>query len=295
VLDRLGRAIVGGPPYLYARFDRTLFMAETEAPRSACSSAERIAGAPEELHLVPGAIAKLRTRFSAEGATELVVSGSSYPLLVSLNGLPVEALCGTAPARRADISHLLRSGTNELELIAQIAPHSSGADGMRDRWARLPEVKLLTPSGEVALIGWEVCPGLDGEAAGYARSGVDERRWYYIRLGPWREQGRELADVTGVGWYRMTFKLPSGDGWTIPYYLDLDLRGAGKVYFNGRPIAAVAGSGEYRLPVPSSLAERDNVLALALYGVSPDTGLYSAQVAADESRITRRRLVEIRF
>jgi hypothetical protein len=295
VLDRLGRAIVGGPPYLYARFDRALFMAETEAPRSACSSAERIAGAPEELSLVPGAIAKLRTRFSAEGATELVVSGSSYPLLVSLNGLPVEALCGTAPARRADISRILRSGSNELEVIAQIVPHPSGVDGMRDRWARLPEVKLLTPSGEVALIGWEVCPGLDGEAAGYARSGVDERRWYYIRLGPWREQGRELADVTGVGWYRMTFKLPPGDGWTIPYYLDLDLRGAGKVYFNGRPIAAVAGSGEYRLPVPSSLGERDNVLALALYGVSPDTGLYSAQVAADESRMTRRRLVEIRF
>lgn len=295
VLDRLGRAIVGGPPYLYARFDRALFMPESDAPRRACSSVERIAGAPEELGLVPGAIAKLRTRFSAEGATELVVSGSSYPLLVSLNGLRVDALCGTAPAIRADISRILRSGSNELEVIAQIVPRPSGAGGMRDRWARLPDVKLLTPSGEVALTGWEVCSGLDGEAAGYAGSGVDERRWRYIKLGPWREQGRELADVTGVGWYRMTFKLPSGDGWTIPYYLDLDLRGAGEVYFNGRPIAAVEGSGRYRLPIPSSLAARDNVLALALYGVSPDTGLYSAQVAAEESRMTRRRLVEIRF
>jgi len=295
VLDRLGRAIVGGPAYLYARFDRALFVPETEAPRRACSSVERIAGAPEELGLVPGAIAKLRARFSAEGPAELVVSGSSYPLLVSVNGLRVDALCGTAPTRRADISRSLRSGANELELIAQIVPRPSGAGGMRDRWARLPDVKLLTPSGEVALTGWEVCSGLDGEAAGYAGSGVDERRWHYIRLGSWREQGREVADVTGVGWYRMTFKLPSGDEWTIPYYLDLDVRGAGEVYLNGQPIAAVEGSGKYRLPVPSSLAEKDNVLALALYGVSPDTGLYSAQVAADEARMTRRRIVEIRF
>jgi hypothetical protein len=138
----------------------------------------------------------------------------------------------------------------------------------------------------------EVGPG--GEAADYAGSGVDERRWRYIKLGPWREQGRDLADVT-AGWYRMTFGLPSSDGWTIPYYLDLDLRGAGKVYFNGRPIASVGAGGRYRLPVPSTLAERDNVLALALSGLSPDTGLYSAEIAADESRMTRRRTVQIRF
>jgi hypothetical protein len=93
----------------------------------------------------------------------------------------------------------------------------------------------------------------------------------------------------------MSFRLPKADGWVIPYYLDLDLRGAGRAYFNGRPVASFGQDGKYHLPLPSTLAQENNVLALALYGVSPSTGLYSAQVAADEQSMTKRRAVEIRF
>jgi hypothetical protein len=295
VLDRLGRAIAGGPPHLYARFDRALFMPDAEAPAGACSTHDRIAVAPEELGLAPGSFVRLRTHFTAEGAAELAITGSAYPLVVSVNGKLADALSTYTPDRRADISSFVRPGSNDLEIVAYVLPRSLGAKGIREPYARLPEVKLGSPAGEIALSEWEVCAWLRGEAAGYPGSDVDERRWHFITLGAWREQGRELADVWGVGWYRMTFKLPMPDGWSIPYYLDLDLRGAGKVYFDGRPIAAPQGDGSYHLPVPSSVTGRDNVLALAVYGVGADTGLYSAQVAADESRMTRRRNVEIRF
>ena len=73
--------------------------------------------------------------------------------------------------------------------------------------------------------------------------------------------------------------------------------GGGKLYWNGRPLATVRGDGSYLLPVPSPAdrTERGNVLAAALYGLSPETGLYSAEVSADEDRMTRRRALEIRF
>jgi hypothetical protein len=293
--DRLGRAVVGGPAYLHARFDRALFRPDADAASSACSAAETIAGPPDRLGLAPGDIARLRTHFSAGGAAQMTVTGSGYPLLVSINGKLADALSTYLPESRADISSLIHPGSNLLEIVAPIAPRAPGLSGLTDRNARLPEVRLLTASGETTLTGWEVCPSLAGEAAGYAGPELDERPWHYLRLGPWRDQSRELSEVSGVGWYRMSFRLPKADGWVIPYYLDLDLRGAGRAYFNGRPVASFGQDGKYHLPLPSTLAQENNVLALALYGVSPSTGLYSAQVAADEQSMTKRRAVEIRF
>ncbi len=295
IFDRLGRAIGGGPSRPLARFDRALFRPDADAPGSACSAHEQVAVAPEELGLAPGQFGRLRTRFTADGMAQLAFSNSDYPLLVSVNGKLVDALSTYMPDKNADISSLLRPGSNDLEITAYVTPRNPGLGGMRERYARLPEVKLATTAGDVPLSQWEVCPSFRGEAAGYPSADVDERPWHFIRLGAWREQGRDLAEVSGVGWYRMTFELPKPDSWNIPYYLDLNLRGTGKVYLNGTPIAVVRGDGVHHLPVPSSLLGRANVLAVAVFGAAKDTGLYSAQVAADESRMTRRRNVEIRF
>ncbi|MCJ7752041.1 MAG: hypothetical protein MUQ65_13240, partial [Armatimonadetes bacterium] len=113
----------------------------------------------------------------------------------------------------------------------------------------------------------------------------------------WREQGKDLSDVWGPGWYRMALDLPDPGPWTIPYYARVEIAGGGKLYWNGRPLATVQGGGTYLLPVssPAIPAEGGNVLAAALYGLSPQTGLYSAEVSADEGLMTRRRALEIRF
>jgi len=295
--DKVGRAVLGGPPYLYARFDRGPFTPDAKAPGGDCASFDTIAGAPEGVALGTGSFARLRTRFSAQATAEMLIQGSRYPILTSINGIFVPGLSGDGLLRQADISPLLRPGLNELELMVQIIPRAQGFAGLSDQTARLPEVRLITQLGEVPLEDWYVCPGLAGEAAGYAGHQADIRNWHYIRFGPWRERGKELTDMWGPGWYRMTLDLPDSGLWTIPYYARIELLGAGKLYWNGRPFATVQGDGTYLVPVsaPKDSEERSNILAAALYGLSPQTGLYAVEVAADERLMTRRRALEIRF
>ena len=296
-LDKLGRAVLGGPPHLYARFDRGPFIPDAKAPGGDCASFSTVVGPPEAVGLSGESFVRLRTRFSAEGTAEMLIRGSGCPTLTSINGALVPALSGGAPVRRADISPFLRPGLNELVLMVQIVPRARGFGGLSDEAVALPEVRLITQVGEAPLEDWYLCPGLAGEAAGYGGNLTDTRRWHYIRFGPWREQGKDLADVWGPGWYRMALELPDPGPWTIPYYARVEIAGGGRLYWNGRPLATVQGDGTYLLPVssPGTLAEGGNVLAAALYGLSPQTGLYSAEVSADEGLMTRRRALEIRF
>lgn len=295
--DKLGRAVLGGPPHLYARFDRGSFIPDAKAPSGECASFDTVAGPPEAVGLSGAAFARLRTRFSAQGTAEMLIRGSGCPTLASINGTFVPALSGRAALRRADISPFLRPGLNDLVLMVQILPRARGFAGLSDEAVALPEVRLITQVGEASLEDWQVCPGLAGEAAGYADYEADTRRWHYIRFGPWREQGKDLADVWGPAWYRMALDLPNPGPWTIPYYARVEIVGGGRLYWNGRPLAAVQGDGTYLLPVsaPTTSDGGSNVLAAALYGLSPQTGLYSAEVSADEGLMARRRALEIRF
>lgn len=294
--DKLGRAIVGGPPYLYARFDRGPFMPDAEADGGECATFDAIAGPPEGVGLLTGAFARLRCHFDHPGPAEMALRGSRYPTLVSVNDQFVPELAGEGIERRADISALLSPEQNDVELVVHVLPRHSGLSGITDELAQLPYVSIITESGETKLTAWEVCVGLAGEASGYATLGADKRDWHNIRLGPWREQGSKLAEVWGVGWYNLPFELPRAGAWHVPYYAWVDLHGAGKLYFNGGPMATVQGSGEYLLPIPETVAAGDaNALAAALYGLAPETGLYAVEVAADEDSMTRRRTLEIRF
>jgi hypothetical protein len=217
-------------------------------------------------------------------------------MLVSVNDQFVPELAGEGIERRADISALLSPGQNDVELVVHVLPRRSGLSGITDELAQLPYVSIITESGERKLADWEVCFGLAGEASGHATLGADKRDWHHIRLGPWREQGSKLAEVWGVGWYNLPFELPRAGPWHVPYYARVDLHGAGRLYFNGRPVATVRGSREYVLPIPETVAAGDaNVLAAALYGLEPETGLHAVEVAADEDSMTRRRTLEIRF
>ncbi len=295
--DRLGRAIVGGPAGLRARFDRGLFAPDSEAEGGECAGFSTIAGPPESLGLVTNAFVRMQAQFDASAPVELAIRGSRYPTLVFLNGQFVPALSGDALYRRADVSEFLHQGPDEVELVIHILPRRLGFPGLADETARLPEVKIVTQSGEVPVEPWEVCPGLAGEASGFATIDTDARGWHHLRLGPWREPGSRLENAWGVGWYRLSFELPSSGDWNIPYYAEIDLDGIGKLYLNGRPVATVQGAGKYKLPLTAGAdgGEDVSVLAAALYGLSPQTGLYAAEVGADGGTMTRRRTLEIRF
>jgi len=75
------------------------------------------------------------------------------------------------------------------------------------------------------------------------------------------------------------------------------LHGAAQLYLNGVPLAACEGGGEYVLPLPAPPLNQggDNLLAIAAYGLRPETGLHHLEVAADTDRMTRSRVLEIRF
>ncbi len=295
--DRLGRAIVGGPARLRARFDHGLFAVDSEAEGGECAGFSTIARPPESLGLVTDAFVRMQAQFDASAPVGLAIRGSRYPTLVFVNGQFVPALSGEGLYRRADISEFLRQGPNEVELVTHILPRRLGFPGLADETARLPEVRIVTQSGEVPIEPWEVCPGLAGEASGFPSIDADTRGWHYLRLGPWREPGSRFEDAWGVGWYRVAFELPRAGEWNIPCYAHIDLVGTGKLYLNGRPVATVQGAGKYTLPL-TAVADGEgdvNVLAAALYGLSPQTGLYAAEVAADEGTMTRRRRLEIRF
>jgi hypothetical protein len=296
VWDRMGRAIAGGPPKLYARFDRAWFMPDADAPSGSSRQIEGLGLSADVLGLTAGDLVRLRTRFEAAGPAEVVVVGSDDPSIVFLNGEVVAALSGSAAERRANVSDLLQTGENELEILLHLLPRAPGRAGLLGPAKRLPEVMLVGADGQVVLDAWEVSAGLRGEDAGWAAPELDARRWHLLRFGPWRAQGREPAKVWGAAWYRVPFGLPRSDGWHIPYYVRLTLDGTARLYLNGSPMATCRG-GEHILPLPAPpLRESDNnVLAIAAYGLGSETGLHQLEIAADEGRMTRQRVVEIRF
>ncbi|MBN1458373.1 MAG: beta-galactosidase [Armatimonadetes bacterium] len=296
VWDKLGRSVLGGPPYSYAKFDRGFFRPDAEGRGGECATFSGPLGAPENLGLRTGAFARLSTRFGASDSAELLVADSNYPVFVFLNGQFLPEFSNYTSSRRMDVSTLLEPGYNDLDLVVQVLPRQPGLPGLRDLGARLLRVVLVSDGREVPLQEWQVCPGLAGEADGFYAEDADMRNWHFIRFGPWQEQGRELSDVNGVGWYRVTFDLPDVEAWSLPYYVHLELAGAGNVYLNEELLATVSGEGEYVVPIPSGTTRGGkNVFAAALYGFEPDVGLYSLEVAADSGQMRRQRKLEIRF
>lgn len=295
-LIRLGRVIIGGPPKLVAAFDRGWFTPDSEAKDGPSRSAVSVGRPPEALGLTTGAFVRLRTSFESAAPLRLALRGSDDPMLVSVNGKIVPELSGAAKEREADISSLLASGTNRLEVLVDVLPRADGVAGLRGA-KQLPEITLTSAQGDVPIAAWEVCPGTAGEADGWTALDLDASQWHLLRFGPWRAQGRDLADVLGVGWYRVPFGIPRPGEWRIPYYLTANLHGAGVLYLNGTRYAGCNGNGAYKLALPSPPLQTDaeNILAAALYGVNPDTGIYSLTIAADRQHMTRRHTVSVKF
>jgi hypothetical protein len=317
---KLERAMAGGPPGLHAEFDRGWFMPDARAPQTPSRPFPALGGPPEVLAptpgaldrpragsgasgpleafgLAPGAFARARARFRASGPLEATISGSTDPALVFVNGELVVGLSGSAVSRRADITPLLRPDGNEIETVFHLLPRPPGFRGLHGEPPRLPEVVLTGDEGRVDPESWEVAPLLAGEEAGWTGLDVAMRRWHFIRFGPWREQGRDLVGVRGVGWYRLPFELPRSGDWSIHYRLEATLRSAGAVFVNGTRLATCSGEGSYILPLPAPPLRdgAENVVAFALYGLGPQTGLHRMELAADEEQMTRRRLLDIRF
>ena len=206
-------------------------------------------------------------------------------------------LSGTASQRRADVSALLVPGENQIDIVLHILPRGYGLSGLRGLPKQLPEVALLTDDGSRLLDQWEISDGLAGEAVGWQNPELDLARWHFLRFGPWRAGGGDLAEANGVGWYRLPFGLPSPEDWQIPYRLRVTLTGRAVLYLNGVHLATCCGDGTYDLPLPAALLNHgeQNLLAAAVYGLSPNTGLEHIEVAADQDHMTQRRTVEVQF
>ncbi len=299
IWDQLGQSIAGGPPRLYAEFDRSYWRPDAHAA-GAWDDAGTLTlsgGEPGQVSLTSGGFARLRARFDALQCTRISIAGSTDPALVFLNGEFVRELSGSAERREANVSALLTPGENEITIVLHLLPRANGVAGLRAGPRRWPQVSLVGDGPAVVLQNWELSPGLAGEAAGWHSAGVDLRRWHHLRFGPWRDQGRLPAGAWGVGWYRVSFGLPRPEAWRIPCHLRLTLHGAAQLYLNGVPLAACEGGGEYVLPLPAPPLNQggDNLLAIAAYGLRPETGLHHLEVAADTDRMTRSRVLEIRF
>ena len=297
VWNRLGSAVLGGPPKLSAEFDRAWFMPDQQAPQGAWRPVGSINRSPEALGLSTGGFARLRARFDP-GASHLIsLSGSTDPALVFVNDQFVPELSGAASQRRADVSALLVPGRNQIDIVLHILPRDYGLSGLRGLPKQLPEVALLTDDASRLLDEWEISGGLAGEAAGWQGPQLDLARWRLLRFGPWRAGGRDLAEADGVGWYRLPFGLPSPEAWNISYRMRVTLTGSAALYLNGAYLATCCGDGTYDLPLPAALVNggEQNLLAAAVYGLSPNTGLEHIEVAADQDHMTRRRTVEVRF
>jgi len=293
---RLGRVIVGGPPKLVTTFDRGWFMPDSEAEDGPSHNVTSVALAPEALGLATSSFVRLRTAFEAASPVRLSIKGSADPMLVFVNGKLVPELSGATQERQADISSLVTPGANRLDVLVDVLPRADGVAGLRGT-KQLPEIAVSSAQGSVPISAWQVYSGLPGEAEGWAQLGLDTARWHLLRFGPWRTQGRELADVTGVGWYRMPFGTPRLGEWRVPYYLTVALQGTGVLYLNGSRYAECSGNGTYRLALSSPPLQTDaeNALVAAVYGLTPDTGIYAVQIAADRQQMTRRHTVSIKF
>ena len=295
-LDRLGRLILGGPPQLAATFDRGWFMPDAAAADGPCRRAGALGVPPESLGLSTGAFARLRANLPAAGASRLRLRGSTDPALVLVDGDPVPGLSGGAAEREADLVSPVTASASHLEIVLDLLPRADGFAGLWES-KRLPEVLLTGEQGEAPLGDWEVCAGLAGESAGWTQLDLDTSRWHFLRFGPWRRQGREVAKVSGVGWYRIPFGLPRPGEWRIPYDLRLDLRGSAAVFVNGSRVATCLGDGVYRVLLPAAVLTEggENILALAVHGLAPETGVNRIEIAADRERMTRRRALSIGF
>lgn len=95
----------------------------------------------------------------------------------------------------------------------------------------------------------------------------------------------------------MTFDVPEAESWRMPYFATIDLRGSAMLYLNGHPLASISGDGKHRFWIPEWLlvCGEQNIIAAALYGMSPETGLYAVEVAADADTMVRKRTLEVRF
>jgi hypothetical protein len=299
IWDRLGRAVLGGPPKLRSQFDRAWFMPDAEAPESSWTAIAGLDTPPETLGLSSCGFGRLRGRFEAEQSAEVAISGGGDVAVVSVNGRFVDELSASGGARRADVTDLLVPEENEIEIVLHVLPRGPGMEGLRAGPRRLPQVAVLGADGKPSPVVWEFASGLGGEAAGWIEADLDVRRWHLLRLGSWREQGRDLAEVWGVGWYRVPFGLAEPEEWEVPYHLRLTLKGTANLYLNGSRLASCRGDGEYVISLPAELLRRgqreENVLVAAVYGSDPQAGLHRLEIAADEGRMTRRRVLEVRF
>lgn len=228
------------------------------------------------------------------GETELGALLSRPPSAVFINGKPAD-FTFTSPARRLALtvttppfSESQRPSSTWEKLSHTVL------GGPPDLHTVFERARFQTDPGEISA---DPMHALGGEAAGYAKPDFNDRRWYRLALGPWRSQSKDIAGFAGVGWYRLDLKLPRAHGWRIPYYANLSVRGSGLVYFNGVAIGSLPASGDYRLPIPPSLVRENdkNMLVVAVLGKTEEAGLYAASIAADESRLTRARMIEIRF
>jgi hypothetical protein len=277
--------------------DAVRFRPDAEAPAFAWRAAPHLDWAPEALGLTAGEFAYLRTRFDPGGRSTLSLSGAKDPTVVLVNDKLVEFADPAAPDREADLLPYLLPGENTLEIIVHLPPRRLGVAGLRGPTTQLPAVKLRGLADEVRFDAWEVATGLGGEAAGWAALALPADGWSRIRLAPWREQGKRLADVVGVGWYRIPFSLPPLDGWEATYQLQVKVIGSGELYLNGERVAVIPTSGTYRLPLPASplVADEDNVLAVALCDPSGKAGLQDVTVLMDPAQMACEREIEIRF
>jgi hypothetical protein len=296
-IGRLGRVIMGGPPKLTANFDRGWFMPDAEAQGAPCQRAASAGRTPEALGLSEGSFARLRANFETVAPAKLSITGSTDPALVFINGKLVTGLSGSAPKREAEIGDLLAPGANRIEIVLHLLPRASGLAGLRTQ-KQLPDVNVLSGQNRTRIAEWDVCSGLAGEDAEWTKlDDLDTSNWHFLRFGPWRTKGRELSEVWGVGWYRIPFGIARPGEWRVPYYLLLSLHGNAALYLNGERFASCLGDGKYRLPLPPPPMAQgdDNLLAAAVYGLTPDTGIDSVEISADRQQMTRRRTLTIKF
>ena len=239
----------------------------------------------------------MRARFDPAGRTRMSVNSFGARVMVFLNGQLLSQLSWQEGEREALLGEELALGENEVVVIMQVSPRARGREGVAQEPARFPTVALTGLDGEVPITNWEVSMGLAGEARGWTGQDLDVTSWHLIRFGPWRQQGRDLAKLSGIGWYRVPFGLPQPRRWRIPYQVTVSVTGAAAVYLNGHLLGFCPGDGTYTFPAPGEwlTADRENVLALAVFGVTEATGLRRVEIAADRAHMTKRRAVEIRF
>jgi len=297
VWQEIGRAVQGGPPLLQAEFDRGWFMGEPAAEGGKWRPLEAMARGPDDLGLLPGQFVRLRARFDPAGRTRISVNPFGQVALVFLNGRLVPELSGRPEESEALPGEALGLGENELMVIVRTRPRAEGREGVAEKPARFPAVSLIGVDGAVPVTTWEVSVGLAGEALGWTQQECDVSTWHLIRLGPWRQQGRDLAKVSGIGWYRVPFGLPEKRQWRIPYQVTVAVTGAAALYLNGHSLGVCPGDGTYAFPAPGEWlsADRENVLAAAVYGPTDATGLQRVEVAADRAHMSKRRAVEVKF